>query len=188
MLRDPDAMHGIDGKKERRPKGRRRRQVANEAATSALHELAVKAQRVFEATPEGQLVSRDAVEQSGLTATDCALARQLEWQRKRLDVLRPGMAPDARKEAVAAAMVNATLPRRAGIWRALEDLLTGTETHTGRLEIGTRTDAAGSSPVILLHTPAGSPGSCHRRPYPGAGCHHADADRPALPATAGGAG
>ena len=61
----------------------------------------------------------------GLTATDCALARQLEWQRKRLDVLRPGMAPDARKEAVAAARVNATLPRRAGIWRALEDLLTG---------------------------------------------------------------
>lgn len=152
VLRDPNAMHGIDGRKKRRPKGRRRRQVANASATSALHELAVKAQRVFEATPEGQLVSRDAVEQSGLTAVDCALARQLEWQRKRLDVLRPGMAPDARKEAVAVAMVNATLPRRAGIWRALEDLLIGTETHTGRLEIGTRTDAAGSSRVVLLHT------------------------------------
>jgi hypothetical protein len=92
------------------------------------------------------------VEQVGLTAADCALARQLEWQRKRLDVLQPGMAPDARKEAVAAAMVNATLSRRAGIWRALEDLLTGPETHTGRLEIGTRMDAAGSSRVILLHT------------------------------------
>ncbi|MGA7408033.1 MAG: hypothetical protein WBW67_25125, partial [Pseudolabrys sp.] len=152
VLRDPDAMHGIDGRKKRRPKGRRRRQVANESATSALHELAAKAQRVFEAAPEGELVSRDAVEQSGLTATDCALARQLEWQRKRLDVLRPGMAPDARKEAVAAARVNATLPRRTGIWQALDDLLTGTETHTGRLEIGTRTDAAGSSRVVLLHT------------------------------------
>ena len=151
VLRDPDAMHGIDGRKKRRPKGRRR-QVANETATSALHELAVKAQRVFEATPDGELVSRDAVEQVGLTAADCALARQLEWQRKRLDVLQPGMAPDARKEAVAAAMVNATLSRRAGIWRALEDLLTGPETHTGRLEIGTRMDAAGSSRVILLHT------------------------------------
>jgi hypothetical protein len=45
-----------------------------------------------------------------------------------------------------------SLRELAVIWQALDDLLTGTETHTGRLEIGTRTDAAGSSRVVLLHT------------------------------------
>ena len=145
-------MRGFDGEKRRRPKGAARRHATDEAATSSLHELAVKAQHAFEATAQGDLVSREAAECAGLTADDCALARQLEWRRKRLDVLRPGMSPEARKEAVALAAVNATLPRRAGIWTALQDLLAGSETHSGRLELGTKMDATGSCPVILLHS------------------------------------
>ena len=152
VLRDPDVRRGFDGKTRRRPKGMPRRQTADAAATSELHELAVKAQRAFEATPQGAMVARADVIATGLTAADCAAAAKLEWRRKRLHVLRPGMAPDARKAAVAQAAVNVTLPRRAGIWRALEALLAGIETHSGRLEIGTKDDAGGSCPVILLHS------------------------------------
>ena len=125
-------LRGFDGKKRRRPKGAARRQAADEAATSSLHELAVKAQHAFEATAQGELVSREAAECAGLTADDCALARQLEWRRKQLDVLRPGMSPEARKEAVALAAVNATLPRRGAsgrhckiCWRAVRRTAAG---------------------------------------------------------------
>jgi putative DNA primase/helicase len=152
VLRDPDAVRGLEGKKRRRPKGAVRRQRADEPNTSVLHELAVKAQRAFEATAHGEMISREAVLAAGLSPEDCAMARQLDWRRKRLDVLRPGMSPEARKAAVRRAAVNATLPRRAGIWKALEDLLTGTETHSGRLELGLKTDATGSCRVILLHS------------------------------------
>jgi putative DNA primase/helicase len=151
VLRDASARYGITGKKKRRQKGSPLRQMANESATSELHEYATKARGVFEATPEGNLLSRDDVERTGLTAAECALAVQLEWQRKVESALTPGMTPEARKAARRAAAVNATLPRRAGIWRAIEALLSGTETHTGRLESTVDISPSGSSPVIALH-------------------------------------
>jgi hypothetical protein len=111
VLRDPDVIRNSGGQRRRRPKGAPRRQRASEPDTSSLHELAVKAERAFEATALGGMVGRDAVVRVGLTAADCRLARQLEWRRKRLDVLRPGMPREARKKAVEQAAVNATLFR-----------------------------------------------------------------------------
>src|SRR6516225_2748781 len=74
------------------------------------------------------------------------------------------MTEEARKKAVKAAAANATLPRRFGIWQALEDLLSGTETHSGRLEIDRRTDSSGSSPVVILHSRRGLTKAVTTRP------------------------
>jgi hypothetical protein len=155
VLRDADARYGISGKKRRRGQGTPLRQVMNLSGCSELQECAARAKRAFDAilaaNPDGGFVSREAVAQSGLTVALCKLARQREWQRKVENVLRPGTNPEERKTALKKAAVNATIPRRAGIWRALEDLLNGSDTHTGRLEIIRQADASGSHAVILLH-------------------------------------
>ena len=62
------------------------------------------------------------------------------------------MDPKRRKEALAAAAVNATLLRRMGIWRALSELLSGDADRTGRLQMAEGGDARGAGPVILLHS------------------------------------
>ncbi len=79
----------------------------------------------------------------GLSADDCVEAGKLEWQRKLEGVLRPGMSPADRKKAIADAMGNAAIARRAGTWHALAELLNGTDTHTGRLQMGTQSEAEG---------------------------------------------
>lgn len=130
------------------------RQANAEADTNDLHALSLKAQGVFEATANDVLVSRADVVAAGLTAPDCALAYKLEWRRKREGVIYPGMTPHARKQAVELAKGNASIPRRAGIWRALERLIEGSDTHTGRLELATRGDAESCRRVALLHSRA----------------------------------
>lgn len=126
----------------------------DEADTNDLHVLSKKAQDAFTATPDGEQVGKAAVIAAGLTAEDCALARKLEWRRKVEGVIVPGMAPDVRRAAVETAAGNAAVPRRAGIWAALEELLRGDASHTGRLQMGTRVGADGEGPVrvVLLHS------------------------------------
>jgi hypothetical protein len=58
----------------------------------------------------------------------------------------------ARAEGVARAAGNASIPRRAGVWKALEELLTGDATHTGRLEMSSKVGADGADRVVLLHS------------------------------------
>jgi hypothetical protein len=128
------------------------RMVTAEEATNDLHHLSAKAQAAFEATPHGELVSKAAVTAAGLTAADCAEARKLEWQRKVENAIHPGMSPDARKKGMERAAGNAAIPRRVGLWGALEELLNGDEAHTGRLEMGIKAGADGADRVVLLHT------------------------------------
>jgi hypothetical protein len=47
---------------------------------------------------------------------------------------------------------NTSIPRRVGVWNALEALLAGDATHTGRLELSTRGGADGAGRVVLLHS------------------------------------
>ena len=124
----------------------------DEEATNDLHVLSARAEAAFTATPDGELVSKQAVLDAGLSADDCALALKLEWRRKIEGVIQPGMKPDARRKAMEAAEGNATIPRRAGIWTALEELLKGEATHTGRLQMSTRREAEGPARVVLLHS------------------------------------
>jgi len=53
--------------------------IAADEATNDLHVLSAKAQIVFEATPHGALVSKEALIAAGLTAADRAEAAKLEW-------------------------------------------------------------------------------------------------------------
>ena len=140
---------------KRRAKGDTRRPAPDMEATNDLHVYALRAQKAFAAVADGELVNRQAVVDAGLSAEDCTEAAKLEWQRKVEGVIFPGMAPAARKQAIVEALGNAAIPRRAGTWHALADLLNGTETHTGRLQIGIKPETEGpASRVVLLHSRA----------------------------------
>ena len=126
----------------------------NEVATGDLEALSVKAKAAFESTSDGGFVSRTDVLATGLTADDCAHGHKLEWQRKREGCVWPGMPPEDRRKGVIDAAGNLTIPRRAAVWAALRELLEGNATHTGRLQIATRSDKDGSYRAVLLHTRA----------------------------------
>src|SRR4051794_13122967 len=128
VLYDPDA-HALNKRKGKR------RQLPSEMETSALHEWCSRVERAFGQIPLGGFPTRAAVEKAGLTVEDCKEARKLEWRRQRLEALRPGMSTEERKEAKAAAAVNATLSRRVAVWSALIELLSGDQAETGRLQI-----------------------------------------------------
>jgi hypothetical protein len=130
----------------------------DELSTNDLHALSAKAQAAFTATPDGEFVSKEAVIAAGLTPEDCALARKLEWRRKINGLIRPGMSADQRKKARDMAAGNASIPRRAAVWSALQELLEGKETHTGRLQMSTHSDQFGVTRVILLHSRSVHPG------------------------------
>jgi hypothetical protein len=127
------------------------RREADEA-TNDLHVLSGKAQAAFEATPHGAMVGKEAVVVAGLTTRDCADAVKLEWRRKVDGAIVPGMTAEARKKAVEKAAGNTSIPRRVGVWKALEALLAGDATHTGRLELSTRGGADGAGRAVLLHS------------------------------------
>ena len=127
-------------------------QVGSASATNDLHAWAALAQQAFEATPDGELVSKAAVEATGLTAKQCAQACALEWRRMYEGAIYPGQTANDRRAALPRAAGNAGIPRRGAIWRALQALLEGDATHTGRLQAGSRTTASGSFRTIVLHS------------------------------------
>ena len=126
----------------------------DESATNDLNALSTKAQKAFSTIDEEGFVSRDAITAAGLTADDCAEAIKLEWRRKRDGLIWPGQAPADRRKALEQAAGNLTIPRRAAIWEILHELLDGNETHTGRLQIATRSNRGGPFRAILVHTRA----------------------------------
>ena len=99
------------------------RYYAAEIATGDLEAYSVRARTAFENTADGEFVSRSEVLAAGLTADDCAAAHKLEWQRKREGCVWPGMPPEERRNGVLDAAGNLTIPRRAGVWEALRELL-----------------------------------------------------------------
>jgi hypothetical protein len=149
---DEPLLHPVLQKGDFRGKSRSWRMITADEATNDLHVLSAKAQAAFDATPEGALVAKQAVVATGLTADDCAEAVKLEWQRKVENAIKPGMSLDARAEGVKRAAGNASIPRRAGLWKALGELLAGDATHTGRLEMSTKASADGADRVVLLHS------------------------------------
>ena len=128
--------------------------AVDEAATGDLEALSVKARDAFGGTKDGEFVSRADVIATGLTADDCAYAHKLEWQRRREGCVYPGQPSADRRKGVIEASGNLTIPRRAAVWEALRELLADDATHTGRLQLATRSDKDGPYRVVLLHTRA----------------------------------
>lgn len=121
-------------------------------ATQQLRFLSRKAEAAFAATPVGQFIARSTVAATGLTAEEAREAAKLEWLRKRNPGIHPGMRAKDRERTVEDAKVNATLSRRHDTWRALSELLDGTEEASGRLQM-----AEGKhGPELLLHSPGKS--------------------------------
>lgn len=148
-LRDADARYGLGGKKKRRDQDAPPpRMEPDPKATEKLRGWASLLEEALFRIPVDELVDKAAIVATGLTAEDCRDAAKLEWRRQVEVAVWPGMPAKARKEAIAQSGANAGLPRRAGIWKALADLLEGDATHTGRVQMGER----GDEPLILLHS------------------------------------
>ncbi|WP_424139991.1 hypothetical protein, partial [Roseomonas chloroacetimidivorans] len=120
------------------------RQAVDEEATNDLHALRAKLEHALMASPEGY-VTRRALVAAGLTVQDCSTARGLEWNRKRENLMRPGMSPEDRRQAAEEAGVNAQLPRFAAMWTVMADLLArdDAEAATGRAELAWKKDREG---------------------------------------------
>ncbi|MDO9713769.1 hypothetical protein Q7A36_36000, partial [Paracraurococcus sp. LOR1-02] len=123
----------------------------DDEATNDLHVLRRKMAAAVEAAPDGYL-TRAALLAAGLTAAGCTMANKLEWQRKVKDAMRPGMSPEARREAKRRCAGNAAIPRLSALWKAAAALLEGGDEATGRIELAIRDTAEGRQRVILLHT------------------------------------
>ena len=128
------------------------RYQADDEKTNDLSVYARRAMAAFGLLEDGEFVSRAAVVEAGLTASDCADAFKLEWERQRSGLVYPGMPEADRRRGVMEAWGNLTLARRGGIWEALRELLAGTAPHTGRLQMATLSDKEGPYRAIMLHT------------------------------------
>ena len=78
-------------------------------------------------------------------ASSCKAAHKLEWARKikKTAMLRPDADDEARSGAVKKFGFFGRLPRRAAMWRALDELIAGDEDATGRLKLETVDTADG---------------------------------------------
>ena len=76
--------------------------------------------------------------------SSCSVARKLEWQRK----VETGMSPEASdeewQEAVKQFGFIGQIPARAAMWRALDDLIAGSDDASGRLILETSTTETGT--------------------------------------------
>ena len=72
---------------------------------------------------EDGAVIRDRLVAADFTADNCGEAYAMEWSRKVVADMVPGMSAEARREAAAAAMGNRNLMRLAGLWRAVGALV-----------------------------------------------------------------
>jgi hypothetical protein len=83
--------------------------------------------------------------------SSCSVARKLEWKRKVESGMQPGASDEEWKEAVKQFGFVGQLPARAAMWRALEDLIAGSDAvsqgepdATGRLILETNTTETGT--------------------------------------------
>ena len=97
---------------------------------------------------KGDLADRTALLAAGITGDVCAEAAKLEWARKRNHTVRLGMSDKEWKEGLRAAAINAEIPRRVALWRAVGELLTSEQEQSGRIELGTNSK---EEPAVLLH-------------------------------------
>ena len=87
----------------------------------------------------------------GLNFERCRDAAKEHWRRRVEIEMYPGMPLEERKEAARRAATNKRIPRMAMLMRTLADILEGTATATGRLEMFTDDLKAGPIRKVLVH-------------------------------------
>jgi hypothetical protein len=118
--------------------------------TAHLADLISRLQRAIKSSPTGEYLTRDALLAEGLLPGDKyevgsgAVAAKLEWRRKVPVELSPGSTDATRQALTKEFQFLSQLPRRAAIWHAIEELLSGNDAATGRLRTETKTSVEGS--------------------------------------------
>ena len=111
--------------------------------TDQLYDLIWRMQNAFGKMPDGY-VTRQPLIDAGLcpaellSRSDCAIAEDLEWDRKIIDPeLLPNSSDEHRKKAVEKFRFYGRLRKRVALWRALDTLINGNDDATGRLILET---------------------------------------------------
>jgi hypothetical protein len=107
--------------------------------TAHLKDLIARVQRAFDAMPDGYvqqapLIAEGLLPNSQYEPGSCATARKLEWKRKVDAGLRPDASAAQRQNALKQFAFMGQLPRRAAMWRALDELISGEAQTTGRIK------------------------------------------------------
>jgi hypothetical protein len=114
--------------------------------TAHLSDLIARLQRAVKASPVGEYLTKAALLAAGLLPREKyedggsgATAAKLEWRRK-VDVgLLPGAGEEMCRRQAKQFGFLAQLPKRAAIWQAVEELLSGPDDATGRLRTEMKT-------------------------------------------------
>ena len=117
--------------------------------TMHLRDLIGRLQGALADMPDGYVRRAPLIEAGLLPATkyedgSCSVARKMEWKRKVDSGMQPGASDEDWKEAVKQFGFVGQLPARAAMWRALEDLIAGSNDATGRLILETSTTETGT--------------------------------------------
>jgi hypothetical protein len=117
--------------------------------TAHLKDLIARVQRAFDAMPDGYvqrtpLIAEGLLPNSQYEPGSCVTARKLEWKRKVDAELRPDASAEQRQNALKQFAFMGQLPRRAAMWHALDELISGEAQATGRLRLETSTTKEGS--------------------------------------------
>ena len=130
----------------------------NSDDTHHLADLIERLKSAIKASPAGEYLTKAALLAAGLLPCEKyenggsgATAARLEWRRK-VDVgLSPGAGEETCKRQAKQFSFLGQLPKRAAMWHAVEELLSGPTDATGRLRPEFRTTADGSVLFLELH-------------------------------------
>ncbi len=125
--------------------------------TNHLADLIERLKSAVKASPVGEYLTKATLLATGLLPGDKyeagsgATAARLEW-RRRMDVgLLPGASEETYRRQAKQFGFLGQLPKRAAMWQAVEELLSGPDDATGRLRTELRTTADGSVLYLKLH-------------------------------------
>jgi hypothetical protein len=129
----------------------------NSDDTHHLADLIERLKSAVKASPVGEYLTKAALLAAGLLPGNKyedgsgATAAKLEWRRK-VDVgLLPGAGEETYRRQAKQFGFLGQLPKRAAMWRAVEELLSGPDDATGRLRTELRTTADGSVLYLKLN-------------------------------------
>jgi hypothetical protein len=129
----------------------------NSDDTHHLADLIERLKSAVKASPVGEYLTKAALLAAGLLPANKyedgsgATAAKLEWRRK-VDVgLLPGAGEETYRRRAKQFGFLGQLPKRAAMWRAVEELLSGPDDATGQLRTELRTTADGSVLYLKLN-------------------------------------
>jgi putative DNA primase/helicase len=130
----------------------------NSDGTAHLADLIRRLKSAVKASPVGEYLTKAALLAAGLLPREKyedggsgATAAKLEWRRKVEVDLSPGAGEEMQKARAKEFGFLAQIPKRAAMWQAVEEVLSGPNDATGRLRTEIKTTADGSVLCLKLN-------------------------------------